>query len=60
LDLNCPNALASIKNCRLEEGGRTMCYVRKVAKDVVEVEASGAVKEKCCFALAIASFLCPL
>jgi hypothetical protein len=60
LDLNCPHALASIKNCRLEDNGKTVCYIRKVAKNVVEIEARGLLKEKYCFALAVASFLCPL
>jgi hypothetical protein len=60
LDLNCQKALASIRNCKLEYKGRTMCYVRKMAKDVIEVEARGTLKEEYCFALAIAAFLCPL
>jgi hypothetical protein len=60
LDLNCPHALASIKNCRLDDNGKTVCYIRKVAKNVLEIEARGLLREKHCFALAIASFLCPL
>jgi hypothetical protein len=53
-------ALPSIKNCRLEESGRPVCYMRKVENNVLEIEAKGVLSEKCWFALGIASFLSSL
>jgi hypothetical protein len=57
VDLNADAVLSSIKNCRLEWEGTPYCYVRKVGKNVLEIEAR-AIDEVCLFAIAVASFIC--
>jgi hypothetical protein len=58
LDIGREDALTSIKNCRLEAHGRPYVYVRKTAKNVLELEAKAVIDELAVFAIAIGSFLC--
>jgi hypothetical protein len=59
VDLNSGNAMSSIKNCALESMGVPYCYVRKVAKNELEIEGR-TLDDIYLFAIAIAiaSFLC--
>jgi hypothetical protein len=58
LDIGNEEALISIKNCRLDALGRPYCYVRKVAKNSLELEAKSIIDEMAVFAIGIGSFLC--
>jgi hypothetical protein len=58
LDIGKEDALTSIKNCRLEAYGRPYVYIRKMKKNVLELEAKSVIDELVVFAMAIGSFLC--
>ncbi|KAH0791877.1 hypothetical protein GPJ56_004234 [Histomonas meleagridis] len=61
VDLGTDEALSSIKNSRLEDENHMLyAYVRKTAKNVLEVEARTCIDKMRVFAIAIASFLCDL
>jgi hypothetical protein len=58
LDIGKEEAMVSIKNCRLDALGRPYVYVRKVAKDTIELEAKSVIDQMAVFAIGIGSFLC--
>ena len=59
IDLNSDESLRSIKNCQLvSDDKRTFCFIRKMAKSKLEIEARVPLDELRLFAMTIASFLC--
>lgn len=59
VDLNSNDAISSIKNCKLiGDDQNPYAYIRKMEKEVLEVETLEEFDEICVFAFAISSFLC--
>jgi hypothetical protein len=58
LYLKSDHAISSIRNCRLDdEMHRHYCYVRKMSRNLLEIEARDCLPDLCLFAIGISSWL---
>jgi hypothetical protein len=58
LYLKSERAISSVKNCRLDdEMHHHYCYVRKLEKNVLEIEARESLPDICIFGIGLASWL---
>lgn len=58
IDLNSYDSITSIKNCRLDGENGPHCFIRKMEKSKLELEARTVIDELRLFAIGIGSFLC--
>ena len=59
IDLNTDNAIASIKNCRIEDShNKPFIFIRKLKKELLEIEGQTVISPICLFTIGIGSFIC--